>query len=74
MCLLDSRRLRKYPAPLLAAAALFMSKKILRVSPSWPETLRITPYNPANLKACAKELVSCGLLYVLILVTCHVLV
>ncbi|CAD7963005.1 unnamed protein product [Amoebophrya sp. A120] len=58
MCLLDSRTLHKHPFSKLAAAALFMSKKILRVSPSWPPPLIArTPYCPQNLKACAKELV-----------------
>ena len=58
MCLLDSRLTTKYTASKLAAAALFMSKKMLRVSPSWPvQLVQKTPYNPPNLKACAKELV-----------------
>jgi len=58
MVLLDSKILMRYPASKLAAAALFMSKKILRVSPSWPPVLvHKTPFTPQNLKQCAKELV-----------------
>lgn len=58
MCLLDSRLTSRYNPSKLAAAALFMSKKMLRVSPSWPvQLVQKTPYNPPNLKACAKELV-----------------
>lgn len=57
MCSLDSTLSKKYPASKLAAAALFMSKRILRVSPSWPQPLiEKTPYQPQNLKQCAKEL------------------
>jgi len=58
MCMLDSVLTKKYAPSKLAAAALFMSKKILRVSPSWPAPLcNKTPYAPGNLKQCAKELV-----------------
>ncbi|CAD7968299.1 unnamed protein product [Amoebophrya sp. A25] len=58
MCLLDSRTQNKHTPSKLAAAALFMAKKILRVSPSWPaQLIQKTPHSPQNLKTCAKELV-----------------
>jgi len=58
LCLLDSKLVGRYAPSKLAAAALFMSKKVLRVSPSWPPVLGTrTPYTPQSLKACAKELV-----------------
>lgn len=47
-----------HPPSKLAASALFMAKKVLRVSPSWPAQLEKTGYSPSNgLKGCAKELV-----------------
>jgi len=54
-------KMLKYRASHLAAAAVLLSNKLLRRSPSWsPAAVKHTHYTEQELKECAKEM--CGLL------------
>jgi len=51
----------RHPASHLAASALFLANKIMKVSPAWSEALQTgTGYSESQIKGCAKEM--CALL------------
>lgn len=56
LALLDYGMLKHAPSH-LASAALFLSNRVLKLQPAWPQTLvPHTTYNEGTIRACAKEL------------------
>jgi cyclin B len=54
---LPDYKMLKYKKSLIAASAVYMMNKIMKIEPEWPETIeKICFYCEEDLKVCAKEL------------------